>query len=168
MMKRYIRNNNVRVIDIEIVLDYADTEIAAADLLKHPTSIAKKRRINDLKFQILNDVAASALSAVRSKDHLIVNEAKTGQANNTYSYYIEFNVVNDDRVLIVPVGIRFRISNHKIKGKETSADSTTVIIRSFVLKGKNYDNYVDIIMKIDYICGELDKGNVSVLNQFAE
>ena len=118
--------------------------------------------------QILNDVAASAISAVRSKKHLILNEKKTHQAGNTYSFYIEFNIVNDEGYLIIPVGIRFRISNHRLHGEETPIDTSTVIIRSFVLKGQNYDNYVDIIMKIDSICAELDKGNIQILNQVAE
>ena len=167
-MKRYIRKPNTKVITIDIVLDYDDSSIAAAELIKHPENIARKRRINDIKLQILNDVAASALSAVRSKKHLIVNEKKTHQAGNTYSFYIEFNVVDDEGNLIVPVGIKFRISNHKLHGEETSVDTSTVIIRSFVLKGKNYENYVDIIMKIDSICEELDKGNIQVLNDIAE
>lgn len=167
-MKRYIKSKDLRVIDIEIFLDYNDEGIAASELIKHLRNIAKKHRISEIKRQILEDVAMSALSAVNSKKHLIVDEKETKQANNSYSYYIQFDVVDDEGQHIVPVGIRLRISNHKLQGDERRVeDSRTVIIRSFVLKGKHYDNYVDIILKIDSICNELDKGNISILNDVA-
>ena len=162
-MKRFIRNKDLQIIDIEIVLDYADEDIAAANLIQHPKNIAKKRKINEKKLQILDDMAMSVISMINYRPHLRLKDHY--QASNSYSYYIEFNVVDDEGVLIVPVGIRFRISNHKMSGDPTPTTSKQVIIRSSVLKGRQYENSVEIIMKISNVLDELDQGNISVLDQ---
>lgn len=115
--------------------------------------------------QILNDVVMSALTAIQSKEHLIIQNQNQG--GNTYSYCIDFDVVDDNKVPILPVQIRFWIANHKMQGDETPLDSDTVVIRSVVLKGRNYENSIEIISLISKLCTELDKGNVSILDQYA-
>lgn len=163
-MKLLVNNKTRKIIDIEIIVEYRDYTIAASRIIDHPDNIAKKKRLNDLKLQILNDVAMSAITAINSRDHLILT--KQYQAKNTYSYYIQFDVLDETGQKIIPVGIRFRISNHTMHGDELAIDSSTVVIRSFVLSGKYYENSIAIIQQIDQICAELNKGNINILDSY--
>ena len=162
-MKRYIHNDKF-LLDIQIILEYDTSEVAAAQLIRHPNNLKRRKRIQDLKLQILNDVAMSALSSVKSKKHLELVSHR--QTSNTYSYYIDFNVLDDEGELLIPVRIRFRISDHKMKGEERDLDASSIVIRSFVLNGKTFDNSVSIISTIANICDELDKGNIFILDSY--
>ena len=68
--------------------------------------------------------------------------------------------------MLLPVRIRFRVSDHEMKGRDTTLSSSKIVIRSFVLNGETFDNSVAIISAIDDICEELDKGNIFVLDSY--
>ncbi len=159
-MKKLIKES--KIIDIEIVLEYQYKSIAADQLIKHPDNISKRRKLNDLKLQILNVTAASAKSIISSNGFEI---GKCYQSGKDYTYYIPFTVIKEDGNEL-PVGIKFRIGNHEMHGDENPIDSTKVIIREFILKGKHYDNSVSIIQTIDKICKELKHGNIKILDEF--
>lgn len=160
---KLVIDSGVRIIDVLILIEYENQDLAAARLIEHPKNIAKHRRINELKLQILNDIAASALSSIQSCGFEITQNR---QYKKDYSYYIQFNATDKEGNLLVPVGIRFRISNHKMKGNETELNSETVVIRSFVVRGKHYENSVSIIQTISMICRELRNGNLDVLDNY--
>lgn len=166
LLRRY-SDKDIKIIDIEIILEYEYSHVAASDgLLNHPKNIKRRRRISDIKLQILNDVAASAKSRIETSEQFVVTYETPAGKNKDYTYYIQFDVYDKEGNKLIPVGIRFRISNHTMKGEETPIDSNTVVIRSFVLKGKNYDNSVAIIQTINMICSELERGNIKILDQY--
>ena len=75
-MKRYIKSSILpdKVLTVDIVIDYKDEKIAAA-IITHPDSIKKRKRINEYKLTILNDVAMSAINSINNhhfemKNHL--------------------------------------------------------------------------------------------------
>lgn len=158
-MKRLLKD--IHIIEIDIILDYNTSGIAAS-LIVHPTNISRRRKLDDLRLQILNNIAMSAITTIQGQDFTIT---KTYQSKKSYSYYIQFQVTTISGETI-ETGILFRISNHKMKGIETPLDSGTVIIREFVVKGKHYDNSVAIIQTIGTICKELRKGNIKILDEF--
>lgn len=159
-MKRLLKN--IPIIEILIELDYKRNDIAATDLIKHPDSIKKSRRLNDLKLQILNSIAMSAVVSIKGQGLEIV---KQKQSKKDYTYYIQFRVTYEDGSTF-DTAIIFRIGNHPMKGDETDIDSGSVIIRDFVVKGKRYDNSASIIQTIGNICVELKKGNIKILDEF--
>ena len=162
-MKRYVQNKKF-LLDVEINIEYVYEEIAASNLISHPENVSRKKRISEVKLQILNDVAMSVLNSIESKKNLKL--VSHHQTNNTYSYYIDFNVFDDEGDLILPVRIRFRVSDHEMKGRETPLSSSKIVIRSFVLNGETFDNSVSIVSAIDDICEELDKGNLQILDTY--
>ena len=162
-MKKYLQPKRF-LLDVEINIEYVYEEIAASNLISHPENMSRKKRIRDVKLQILNDVAMSVLNSIKSKKNLKL--ISHHQTDSTYSYYIDFNVFSDEGNLLLPVRIRFRVSDHKMKGGETPLSSSKIVIRSFVLNGETFDNSVAIISAIDDICEELDKGNIFVLDSY--
>ena len=165
-MKLY-RNNNIRIMDIEIVVEYSSEYFAASRIIDHPKNIKKRKRISSVNLQILNDVVASVKSRIESSPQFKVTKQTSPGKNKSYSYYIQFDVYDKDGNILVPVGIRFRISNHPKHGIQNEVGSGSVVIRSFVLKGKHYENSVEIILTVNRICSELEKGNIKILDEYA-
>ena len=165
-MKLY-RNNNIRIIDIEIVVEYSQEYLAAARIIEHLKNIKKRKRISSVKLQILNDFAASIISRVENSPQFEVTRQTPPGKNKSYSYYIQFDVYDKDGNILVPVGIISRVSTHPMHGRQNEVGSGSVVIRSFVLKGKHYENSVEIILTVNRICSELEKGNIKILDEYA-
>lgn len=161
-MKRLLRCN-VPTITIDIVVSEELSSVAAGRLIEHPKSIARRKRLSEIKLTILNDVAASARSVVVSRGFTITKEY---QSKKSYTYYFQFDVDAEGRT--VPVGVKFRISTTSMHGDPNTTENTKVVIRSFRVRDFTIKERIALLDQFERISDELKQGNLSILDEYVD
>lgn len=164
IFKHDVSFTDTKRLEIQIVLEVVNDDRIVASYVKHPSSIKKRRKLDELKLVIINDVVASAMNSIKAQNFPILSQR---QSKKDYSYYIMFQPIDDFGNKLIPIDLKFRITTHSSKSiPDDDTTAATVRIKSFILEGETFSNSVDLIHAIDNICKELKKGNISVLDAY--
>lgn len=161
-MKRCI--NSIQTIEVVIHSEtiLPDNYVAAETYLKHPRSIRKDKKISDKHLGLLNDIIASFDNTLKYYHFPIL---KKYAANNSYSYYIQFEPITYAGEHLAPIRLIFRVSNHVSRSAKGDISSPTTRIVQFTLNDESFDNSLDLIVRGSEICKQLYEGNKRVLDE---
>lgn len=170
-MKRFVKHKTENIptlifdIEVDVVIDELSDDIAASGkLVDHPVSINKKNKFEDIYVDILDEVSYSVLNTVVNNRFEIINYR---QSKESCTFYPEFNPTYNNDNVYTSFSIIFRISDHKLNFNElNAAKSGRVVVKSFNLDKKKFQDYEDIFYTLEDICKSLKQENVEVLNKY--
>ena len=163
-MKKYIKPSTAdKILNIIIDIETIPVDIAADINVTHPINIKRSKRLSEQKLTILSDIVNSSIAVINSYNFKI---DKQYQSKRSYACYVWFYATDKDGNQNIKIELIFRFGDHLLTSDDEDIITGKVRIKNFSIGEEQFNNSIAFIDEIDYICNELQKGNIGVLDEY--